>query len=187
MQQPTDSTLLSWLESGNEQAVDWLYRMYRSEFINWAMRKYSLEENSSVDVFQETVISFYYNARQGKLSNLQSSIKTYLFAIGRNLILKHFRKHQLEVATDDFGSVSLAGVEMNILESNEQKSIMARLLNKLGEPCQQLLTLFYFNNYTMESIAETMGYKNDKVAKSQKVRCLKELKKEAQLHQTDLL
>ena len=64
---------------------------------------------------------------------------------------------------------------------------MARLLNKLGEPCQQLLTLFYFNNYTMESIAETMGYKNDKVAKSQKVRCLKELKKEAQLHQTDLL
>ena len=68
MQQPTDSTLLSWLENGNEQAVDWLYRMYRSEFINWAMRKYSLEENSSVDVFQETVISFYYNARQGKLS-----------------------------------------------------------------------------------------------------------------------
>ncbi len=110
-----------------------------------------------------------------------------MFAIGRNLILKQYRSHKMEVVTDDFQAVNLSGVETDIFENRERKQLLVTLIAQLGEPCKELLSLFYFHNFSMESIAERLGYKNDKVAKSQKARCLKELKAGAESLKNELL
>src|SRR5690606_93544 len=48
-------------------------------------------------------------------------------------------------------------------------------IEKLPDDCQQVLKLYYFNEYDMESIAREMGYKNADTAKSKKSLCMKKL------------
>ena len=62
------------------------------------------------------------------------------------------------------------------LELNERKRIMAETLSKLDEPCHSILKLFYFDSYSMEAIATALNYKNADVVKSQKLRCINELR-----------
>ena len=47
----------------------------------------------------------------------------------------------------------------------------------MGEPCRSILKLFYFDRFAMDAIAARLGYKNEHVVKSQKLRCFNTLKK----------
>ncbi|NJN77223.1 MAG: sigma-70 family RNA polymerase sigma factor [Saprospiraceae bacterium] len=58
---------------------------------------------------------------------------------------------------------------------NEQAEIIKTLLSQLCEDCQQVLTLFYFYEYSMKEIAEKLNYKNANVSKTKKRECLKQL------------
>jgi DNA-directed RNA polymerase specialized sigma subunit len=49
-------------------------------------------------------------------------------------------------------------------------------LKKLGEQCQKVLTLFYYEEKKLDEIQSLLGYTNKDVLKSQKSRCLKQLK-----------
>jgi DNA-directed RNA polymerase specialized sigma subunit len=54
---------------------------------------------------------------------------------------------------------------------------MYESLQKLGENCQRILRLFYFEKKSMEVIAQEMEYTNAENAKNQKYKCLQQLKK----------
>lgn len=45
-------------------------------------------------------------------------------------------------------------------------------IEKLGDPCKQLLECFYYKNMSCDEIAKSLGYKNTASAKNQKYRYL---------------
>lgn len=47
---------------------------------------------------------------------------------------------------------------------------------KIGEKCQQLIKLFYGLKQSMEEIAKKLDFRNAKVAKAQKYRCIQKVK-----------
>lgn len=49
-------------------------------------------------------------------------------------------------------------------------------IKQIGQKCQQLLKLFYGQGATMSDIAKKLGFRNDKVAKAQKYRCIHKVK-----------
>ena len=49
-------------------------------------------------------------------------------------------------------------------------------LNKLGDQCKKVLELFYYEEKKLDEIQSILGYTNKDVLKSQKSRCLKQLK-----------
>lgn len=49
-------------------------------------------------------------------------------------------------------------------------------ITKIGQKCQQLLKMFYGGGSTMSEIAQKLGFRNDKVAKAQKYRCIHKVK-----------
>lgn len=67
-----------------------IYREYRKEFLSWAYNNYGAGEDDALDSFQDAMIILYKNVREGKLTDLQSSLKTYLFSIGKNVLLTRF-------------------------------------------------------------------------------------------------
>ena len=81
-------------------------------------------------------------------------------------------------ANDALFKATMTFNEEAILSDREETLI--RLLRHLGEPCHSILKLFYFDSFSMESIANRLGYKNEHVAKAQKRRCIKELKSQAE-------
>ncbi len=170
--------LIQEIRKGNEHVIGELYTNYREPFLAWASKNFRLELEDSIDIFQESVIIFYRNVAKGKLIELSSSVKTYLFAIGKNLILRKLRdsKPLVEIEEKHFPNVS----ELNIFrdyENSNQTNLIKRALKKLGSPCDEILRMFYYRGFTMEIIKERLGYKSESVARTQKKRCMKYLKK----------
>lgn len=70
------------------------------------------------------------------------------------------------------------------MEKELQYKQLENVLTKIGKQCKELLHLFYGLGWNMADIAKKLDFRNDKVAKAQKYRCIqkaKELVQEAQL------
>ena len=57
-------------------------------FISWLTNKFNCSEDEARDVYQFAVMTLYDNIKNEKLLELNSSVKTYLFAIGKHKILE---------------------------------------------------------------------------------------------------
>lgn len=170
--------LLEQIKVGNRKVLNQLYQIYRDEFIHWTRWKFNCKESDSIDVFQETMIAFYENVINDKITEFQSSVKTYLFAIGRNILLKRFRNEK-KGKTEELEVLQNVANELqteDYINLTERQQAIAELLEKLGEPCKTLLQLFYYQRYSVNAIMNTMNYKNASVVKNQKVRCIKRLR-----------
>lgn len=169
--------LFKLLSSEGEDGLIRIYDNYRSEFINWCIKSFSTNEDDAADIFQDSVIALYHNIRSGKLTELTSSLKSYLFAIGKNIALKKINKQAKILINNDIVRLSEQFEQLDYFEDDDRKRVVASLLNKLGEPCKSILTLFYFDKFSMDAIANRLGYKNEHVVKAQKLRCFNSLKK----------
>lgn len=151
------------------------YEENRKDFLQWIKKVYRCDNDDAKDIYQSAIISFYENMMHGKLSELKSTARTYLFAIGRNKAMEFQRKQARfvplegsnEKTRDDDEVIVDAGLLKLALES----------LDKLGDPCRVLLQEFYFHHSTMSNIVTKLGYKNEVAAKSQKYKCLLRLRK----------
>lgn len=171
-----------WLELikiGDEQAVIQLYEQHRKEFFLWVKNKYQCTDEEARDSYQESVLVMYNNIKKGKLIKFTSSIKTYLFAIGRNVILYNRRKFQRErssITDSENEIVDKESVQVNLQVSERQK-ILVEVLNDMGNPCKSLIMLYYTENLSFKEIAKRLDYKTETVARMQKMRCLKKMRK----------
>lgn len=157
-----------------------LYHDYREEFIRFAHR-YSDNDTLLEDTFQDALIAVYENAVAGKLDELRSSLKTYLFSTGKFMLFKHFRDAKKEILSEKdyvFDREEQA-VMIDVIEDggpDEHQRLLAAQFEKLGEKCRDILELFYLDGLTLDEITEVQGYDSKNVAKSQKSRCLKTLR-----------
>ncbi|MEZ4886743.1 MAG: sigma-70 family RNA polymerase sigma factor [Chitinophagales bacterium] len=173
----TGANLLQQIKIGNRTVLNQLYETYRAEFIHWTRRKFNCKEADSIDVFQETIIAFYENVVNNKIIEFQSSVKTYLFAIGRNILLKRFRNEKGKTEELEVLQNVADGLQIDdSIQLSERQEAIVQLLEKLGEPCKTLLQLFYYQQFSVEAIVTAMEYKNESVVKNQKVRCIKRLR-----------
>lgn len=129
------------------------------------------------DVFQESIVMLYRNIQLGKFLG-KSSIKTYFYAISRNLWYRKLTKSKNSVSLD----VERIGedlhpseeIQMNQDDANK-KNIVAKMLDELTRGCRNILRDFYFEKLSLESICEKYGFASKGVAKTKKHRCLKKL------------
>lgn len=133
------------------------------------------------DIYQDAFIVLRRHAIEGKLTTVKSSLKTYLFGIGKNMIYKKLQK--LQKHNDYINSEKSKHNDTSIVDfekTHDTPNLQQRLLNenflKLGKKCQDLLTLFYSRGLTIDEIVQFTDYTNDNVVRSQKSRCLKRLK-----------
>ncbi len=173
--------IIAKIKAGDEEEIVSLYTSYRNDFIHWAGFKFQLSREEALDIFQDTLVSFYDSIKQGKLTEIHYSIKTYLYAIAKHMIynkLKYDKKFKPD--QDDFETFSSVESTDEPLILTERKKIMVALLAQMREPCATLLRLFYFDAFSMEAIASKLHYKNTDVVKTQKLRCIKELKRKVE-------
>ncbi|MDW7695045.1 sigma-70 family RNA polymerase sigma factor [Flammeovirgaceae bacterium SG7u.111] len=174
-----DQELLLKLQGGDESVLVWLYTKNKKDFLGWAYKYYQLREDEAEDVFQDAIISFNDNVRLGKLTELSSSLKTYIFAIAKNLVLKHLHKSKRIDLHEDgttYAFDTSDSIEKEIV-SSEKVEMIRGILQQIKDPCHSILKMFYYKKYPMEVIARELNYKNENVVKSQKLRCVNELKK----------
>jgi RNA polymerase sigma-70 factor (ECF subfamily) len=165
------------LRAGDETPLYELYRLYRDEFIKWSSNTYGGSQEQSKDAFQEAILDFHQNVIHGKLTELSSSLKTYLFQIGKHKLLNILKKDRRMTYNDALHLITHGEVDTFMEEENKAytQEQISNAIEQLPVDCQKVLNLFYFKEYDMESIARELNYKNSDTAKSKKSVCMKNL------------
>jgi len=175
----SDAQLLHLVRSGDPSGLSFVYEKFRKEFINWVRRFGNCGIDEAGEFYQGTILIFYENVMNGKLSELQSSLKTYLFGIGKNLVMQEYRKNMRgeRLKAEYMLRAHIADTAQELAAEEADLLLVHRCFERIGESCAKLLELFYFHQKSMEEISQTLGYKNPETAKNQKYKCMERLRK----------
>ncbi len=172
--------VLERIRSGDNKAMEQIYNEYRNEFIGWSVENHSISEQDALDHYQDTITIFFEKVMNGTLQEIESSVKTYLFGIGKNRILQQFQKENTRQRHEEDVSEHyrfLAEKEINEIYTKASQTASG-MFSLLGDKCQEILKLFYFDKRSMTEIASLMNFKNEGVARTSKKRCLEKIRQE---------
>lgn len=170
------SDILNDLRAGNKAVLAQVYTEYRQEFIQWIISTYDCEFEEARDIYQQVILIFYENVVSKKLAVLTSSVKTYLFSIGKNKYMELSRSQKRYQAIPLAQNESAQPVDD--MKNNEARlNLIEDQLIQLGDPCRSLLIHFYYHRQPIGQLTEKFGYKNIGTAKNQKYKCLERLRK----------
>lgn len=168
--------MITDLKARKSEAFKQLYRDYFG-MIKHFVSKNNGSDDDAGDVFQDGLVVLYEKLNTSGFV-LSCSIKTFIYAVCRNVWLKKLRQqNRLPSSVKDFERV----IEMPVEDDSENISIaqflrVEKALKKLGENCQKILEQFYYLKISMKEIAQQLGYTNEDNAKNQKYKCLQRLK-----------
>jgi RNA polymerase sigma factor (sigma-70 family) len=166
----SDGELIQQLLSNHplvsEKAWQKIYNLFFPAVENLITRS-SGSEQDAVDIFQDTLIVLNSNIRRNVFKG-QSSLKTYIYSIARNLWYKQLKQRGTQVPLDEndqFASEDdIAGL------ANEE--LISRLLQELKPDCREILIEFYVNNRSMSELMTMFNVNSIQAAKNKKWRCL---------------
>lgn len=162
------------LRSGDEHAFEWVYQAYKGGFMVFG-KNYQFDQNELVDIYQDAVIALFQHFVEKQLVLEKSTVKTYLFGIGKHLLMKAVRRDSKLIRLGETQE-EVVSVETEEIDNSERTRKMANSFKKLGSKCREVLELFYYRGLSIKEIAEATSYKDENAVKSHKSRCMKGLR-----------
>lgn len=164
------------LKAGDMRLFQKYYKEYQSDFVKFG-KKYSQDEQMILDTYHDVFLVFYENIVSGKLSTLTSSLKTYLFSIGKYTLFNKLKLEKKVEEFDNYDKMDEADMMLDDAEEiNNRKKELAKALETLGDKCKAILQLFYYQQCSIIEIMNQLGYKNENTVKAHKSRCMKSLR-----------
>jgi RNA polymerase sigma factor (sigma-70 family) len=173
-----DQELVMYLKSG-ERMDEVIRSMYRNYFdsLSWYVMNNNGSSQDAEDIFQEVIVTFISLVQKDKFRG-ESSVKTFLFSLNRHAWLNELKRRGRALAREEKYEKGQERVEADTsqyMADRENKNAVISLVSKLGDACRQILLLFYYENWPMKKILETMHYENEQVLRNKKYKCLKQL------------
>lgn len=176
---PSTGDILEQIRVGDERFLESLYAQHRGKFIVWFQKNHNIEKDEAAEVYQRAFTIFYFNVKDGRVKTLNSEIGTYLFGIGKNLVRELSRSQKRMVPLEEVADHAEGESESQKKhEALHQKMLVDQALQRAGEPCRSVLLLYYFNNYSYDAIATSLGYKDGLVVKKKKCLCLQKIRQQ---------
>lgn len=155
--------------------------------INFAKVKRYVEKNNgdeqqAKDLYQEAFLAMWRNIKDDKFSaESETAINGYLFQIAKYKWLDHVRSARYKNTTFINREIEYdePDIEENEMQNQKIKIIMDSISN-LGERCQTMLKLFYFERKSFREISEILEM-DEASARNAKYRCQEQLKKMSQI------
>ncbi|HEY4062129.1 MAG TPA: sigma-70 family RNA polymerase sigma factor [Puia sp.] len=158
------------------KAILFLYQQYSGTTSSFIIG-YGGSRQDAEDVFQETVISFIEIVKKGKF-RMEASVKTFLVSVARNIWFNELKKRERSGNREKLYEAARDQKEPDVSQQIgdlEQKRQLREVMNKLGEACQKILLLFYYENLSMKEIVDHLPYENEQVVRNKKYKCLQQL------------
>lgn len=166
---------------GDEKALEILYKKYYRMMTRMVISNSGTEDEAR-DVYQDALVVFWQKARSGNLV-MTSKMSTYIYSVCQNLWRKELDRKKRVSNEEKDGAVQMD------LDTPERDKIIAKCLNQLGDTCRKVLMYYYFDELSMQEIAEKMGFANTDTAKTKKYKCKEKLDElvKAQYSEKDFL
>lgn len=185
--------IIEELKSGKPEVIQQVYSEHRTRCLVF-LESLGLPSDQAEDVYQDAIIALVENARKGKIDQLKCALSTYLFAIAKFMAFSVFtaskRRSEVYRAAVEEHEAILDTYEFewqNFREEAEQPEVilLRHLIGKLGGKCKTILHMAYVEGLSADAIASRLGYLNKDVLKSQKSRCLRQLRNLFNKHKDD--
>lgn len=174
-----DKELQKRLRANEKEALEFVYAEYRTDFLNY-FKRYDITHINALDVYQDAIIAMRRNFVTSQLELKSSSVKTYLFGIGKNIVLKKIEKESRAAQLLEQEKETV--MEIEEIYPSERSILLSKNLEKISESCRNILKLYYYRNLTIKEIVELTDYKDENTVRSHKSRCLKGLKSLFNVH-----
>ncbi len=176
-----DFTLIQCILAGDEAAFESLIRKYQKQVHALAFRKVG-DFQTAEDITQETFLQVYQ-----KLATLNDPAKfsAWLYAIVNHLCIAWHRKNLLQ--TESLQEIHISEIETDVYSryvaienakttADAQRDLVRKLLTKLKENDQEVITLHYFEEMTSSEIGAHLGVSENTI-KSRLHRARQQLKR----------
>ena len=183
------------MEHNYEEIVREWYNRLRPEFLRRLTARYSsLTLYDAENLYQDAFLAVQKNIMEGRVRE-NTSWSSYIMTIGMNLANHEMRGAGVtdsidEGYVDDEGEVlsptahkaeekyqELLSLDdaSSLYSDPEAQALLGEELAHTPEPCNSIIRLYYYSDYSMDEIAEEVGYKNSTTTKSKKSQCMKDL------------
>jgi RNA polymerase sigma factor (sigma-70 family) len=174
----SDEELISLLEREGsiDVAVKHIYANYFYPVAGYIEQNHGSREDAE-DNFQEVVLTFINVVKLGKFRG-ESSIKTFLYSISRNIWLNELKKRGRQEKRNKLFSNELVRNEANVQElisKREARKQVSDIIESLGDTCKKILLAFYYENLSIQEILLRLNYQNEQVVRNKKSKCMKSL------------
>ena len=165
--QMNEKEIFERIRKGDEKALEFIYKKYYRMMTKLVITNSGTEEEAR-DVYQDALVVFWQKARSGNLV-LTSKMSTFIYSVCQNLWRKELDRKKRMSNEEKDSSVSLD------LDAPEREKIIAKCLEQLGETCRKVLMYYYFDEMSMQEIANKLGFANTDTAKTKKYKCKQKL------------
>ncbi len=173
----TDEQIIGALLGAAPQREQVFAHLYRSSgWREWVLRHVSNEggdEPAGEDVFQETLILFDRNIREGRFTG-QSALQTYFLGIAKQYWFNRRRNIRPVPLSPEYDR-PLTETPEHLALQQERQGIVADILASLGDHCQKVLSLYKLS-LSNEEIALELGLSSPEMAKKYTYRCREKFK-----------
>jgi RNA polymerase sigma factor (sigma-70 family) len=175
----SDEELLAALKDPRRQndGIRALYKQHLGSLTQYVVNNNGSEDDAQ-DIFQEVIVSFVHLVKEEKFRR-ESSIKTFLYSMNRNLWLNELKRRgraEHREKTFEEGKLQQKNEQIEaVIEKREATKQLMAVVESLGAECKKILLLFYFENRSMKEILAETTYENEQVVRNKKYKCLKKM------------
>lgn len=154
-------------------------------------KTFSVSDDDLDDIYQESSMALFLNIRDGKLSDLKSTLFTYFLRICINQTLKFIGKQQKVVPLFDDSTITnkdefrsdkidelyrLCTEDEDAERVTQSERIVQNIIEVMPDTCKNIFQGYYWNNLTTSTIADMFGFANANSVKTQKYKCLQKFR-----------
>ena len=163
----------------------------RNKVMAYLRKTFSLSDDDLNDIFQESSMALFVNIRDGKLSNLTSTLFTYFLRISINQTLKFLRNQKKLVPLFDDSCITekdtflpnkidelyqLCTEDEETENVAHSEAIVQRIIDSMPDTCKNVFQGYYWDNLSTSTIADMFGFANANSVKTQKYKCLQKFR-----------
>lgn len=163
----------------------------KNKVFAYLRKTFSVSDDDLSDIYQESSVALFMNIRDGKLTNLTSSLSTYFLRVCINQTLKFLGKQKKVVPLfddnrltnkDSFRPDKIDELYQLCTEDEEaekisrSEKIVLTILESMPDTCKNVFQGYYWDNLTTTTIADMFGFANANSVKTQKYKCLQKFR-----------
>lgn len=163
----------------------------RNKVLAYLRKTFSVSDDDLNDIYQEASVALFVNIRDGKLSNLTSTLSTYFLRICINQTLKFLGKQKKVVPLFDDSRITnkesfrpdkidelyqLCTEDEEAEKVTRSGKIVQSIIESMPDTCKNVFQGYYWDNLTTTTIADMYGFANSNSVKTQKYKCLQKFR-----------
>ena len=167
--------IIEGIKARDNCVLQYVYKQHYQSIHHFIISNSGSPEDAK-DIFQESIIVIYRKVKEQQHFLLNSSFKTFIYSIARNLWLKHLRaiRYEGQKIKDQQQYIELKDEPFKVSNEDLKLSLYHKYFRLLPEDCQNILKLTA-RDIPQKEIAQAMNLKSENYVKKRKHNCKEKL------------